>query len=66
MTATDSDDQEESGFFDQAYDNAMKMELKSQEAWKGRDMSNLYPSQSFPRNGKFAPARFPPVRPGIC
>lgn len=51
MTATDSDDQEESGFFDQAYDDAMKMELKSEEAWKGRDMSNLYPSQSFPLNG---------------
>ena len=52
MTATDSDDQADSGFFDQAYDDAMKMELKSEEAWKGRDMSNLYPSQSFPVDGK--------------
>lgn len=53
MTATDSDDQEKEdpGFFDQAYDDAMKLELRSEDAWKGRDLSNLYPSQSFPANG---------------
>lgn len=51
MTATDSDDQDEPGFFDQAYDDAMKMELRTQDAWKGRDMANLYPSQGAPLDG---------------
>ena len=50
-TGTDSDDQEDPGFFDQAYDDAMKMELQSEDAWKGRDMANLYPSQAAPLNG---------------